>query len=61
MEACSSSPAKVNYFRLKLSLPALSPSGFVLALHGKAAKMNTAPGTGIKGKACTSTGSATCC
>lgn len=61
MEACSSSPAKVDYSRLKLSLPALSPLGFVLVLRGEAAKMNTAPGTGTKGRAPTCTSFAMCC
>lgn len=61
MEAHSSYLAKVDYFRLKLSLSALSPLGFVLVLCGEAAKMNTAPGMGTKGRAPTCTGSATCC
>lgn len=61
MEACSSSLATVDYFRLKLSLSDLSSLGFVLVLHGEAAKMNTAPGTGTKGRAPTCTGSAMSC
>lgn len=57
MDSCYSSLAKVDYFRLK---SALSPLGFVLVLRGEAAKMNTAPGMGTKGRAPTCTASAMC-
>lgn len=49
MEVLSSSLAKVGCLRAKLPLLALSPSGFVLALCGEAARLNTALGTGTKG------------
>lgn len=58
MEACSSSLAKVDYLRLKLFLPALSPLRFVLVLCGEDTKMNRAPATGTKGGPPTCTGSA---
>lgn len=61
MDSCCSSLAKVDYFRLKLSLSALSPLGFVLVLRGEAAKMNTAPGMGTEGRAPACTASAMCC
>lgn len=61
MDSCCSCLAKVDYFRLKLSLSALSPLGFVLVLHREAATMNTAPGMGTEGRAPTCTGSAMCC